>query len=301
MPAPVLPRDALGVTLLVVCAAMALDILAPWSESYSVRQSLVGRFGHPAFVVVAMALVAALPLYRPQWRRSPLCAAAPLVLGALSVGVGLTYYIFLARENSQAVNAIAGGYPPLEAQTSSGTPISPQLGLYLFILIGVVLIVTGYQLFLAAVRSQYVLIGPVPAQPMTMAQIPPASSAPVLTPAMIAQVSATNVVPSPASIPLGAAPTLSASLERVPMAFAPAAPSQAPLPAPQLGQVPIAPSTPLSPVVVEPAITPTPATVNGSAKKGLVLPGTDAWNEEPVSPVVTKQSRMRGGWRYSSR
>ena len=299
-PAPFLPKDALGMTLLVVCAAMALDILAPWSESYSVRQSLVSRFGHPAFVVVALALIAALPLYRPQWRRSPLCAAAPLAVGALSVGVGLTYYIFLARENSQALNALNAPTDPSFAvtQTPSGTPISPQLGLYLFILIGVVLAVVGYQLFLAAVRSQYVIItAPLPLplpQPYGVVQVAaPALVAPPAPP-MVAQTNGSGGSPSPASIPLTPVPLTLASAPP---------PAPAPVgPAPSQPAASVMPSTPVAAPVVQAAPAPALSSANGASRRGgLVLPGTDAWNEEPVSPVVNKQSRMRGGWRYSSR
>lgn len=304
LPAPVLPRDALGVTLLVVCAAMALDILAPWSESYSVRQSLVSRFGHPAFVVVALALVAALPLYRPQWRRSPLCAAAPLAIGALSVGVGLTYYIFLARENAQAVSNVNGGYPPLGAQPISTTPISPQLGIYLYILIGVVLVVVGYQLFLAAVRSQYIIIAPPQVYPQGVVQMAgPALVMPMPVPAAIAQSNGSAGVPSPASVPLTSIPLMPATVAPFTAPSVAAAPSQPAIMTPQ-PVVPATPSAPFAPVTpgASPATAHEPSSRNGASQRnGLALPGTDAWNEEPVSPVVNKQSRMRGGWRYSSR
>lgn len=299
--ATLLPKDALGVTLLVVCAAMALDILAPWSESYTVRQSLVSRFGHPAYVVVGLALVAAVPLYRRDWRRTPLCAAAPLVVGALAVGVGITYYIFLARENAQVVNfqlTSSGGFsssPSLGSQAAaSATPISPQLGLYLFMLLGAVMVVVGYQLFLAAVRSQFVLVtlpspvafAPVPA-PMVGAVVAPA-------PAPLPQVAAVPAagVPSPASVPLAPVPMplpVPGSLPVPALAFTPPAP-MAPAPSP------IAQSPGFSPTPVSPA----PADGNG-ARPALVLPGTDAWNQPPVSPAVNRQTRMRGGWRYSSR
>lgn len=307
MPAPVLPRDALGVSLLVVCAAMALDILAPWSESFSVRQSLVSRFGHPAFVVVAMALAAALPLYRPQWRRTALCAAAPLVIGALSVGIGLTYYIFLARENAQALNAAAGGYPPLTAQQTSATPISPQLGLYLFILIGVVLVVVGYQLFLAAARSQVVILAPVQPHPFVVAPPPVQIIAPALIPSAAIPVSAMHGAPSPASVPVTPAPIAAVPVV-LPVSGAPipSAPSQPVTPLKPVGTplAPAAPSIPLTPVAAQPAPVPTsaqPSQNGASVQKGPVLPGTDAWNEAPVSPAVNRQSRLRGGWRYSSR
>ncbi|HKV83241.1 MAG TPA: hypothetical protein VJN88_01700 [Ktedonobacterales bacterium] len=298
--ATILPKDALGVTLLVVCAAMALDILAPWSESYTVRQSLVSRFGHPAYVVVGLALVAAVPLYRRDWRRTPFCAAAPLVVGALAVGVGITYYIFLARENAQVVSfqlTSSGGFTSAQsggaqyATTSPATPISPQLGLYLFILLGAVMVVVGYQLFLAAVRSQYVLVtlpGPVAYAP---------GPAPILGAAPLAplpHVAAVPVAgfPSPASVPLAPA--------SVPL------PAPVSLPVPALAFTPPAPMAPATPpVAMSPGVPPTPvppAPMDGNgARPGLVLPGTDAWNQPPVSPAVNRQTRMRGGWRYSSR
>jgi hypothetical protein len=289
------------VTLLVVCAAMALDILAPWSESYTVRQSLVSRFGHPAYVVVGLALIAAIPLYRREWRRTPLCAAAPLVVGALAVGVGVTYYIFLARENAQVVSfqlTSSGGFtssPSFGSQATATstptTPISPQLGLYLFMLLGAVMVVVGYQLFLAAVRSQYVLVtlpspvayAPVPAPVMGMRPIAPLPQ--------VAAVSSAGV-PSPAAIPLSP----------VPMPIP--APVSLPLPAFAINQpAQIAPA--VSPATPTPGATSAPVPVAPSegngARPGLVLPGTDAWNQPPVSPAINRQSRMRGGWRYSSR
>jgi hypothetical protein len=283
-------------TLLVVCAAMALDILAPWSESYSVRQSLVSRFGHPAFVVVGMALVAALPLYRIQWRRSPLCAAAPLVIGSLSVGVGLTYYIVLARENAQALNALnapSDSAPILAQQSTSTTPISPQLGLYLFILIGVVLVVAGYQLFLAAVRSQYVII----AQPQMSQRAPAPMTQPIIAPVAISH----NGVSAAASIPrtqAPAAPAPTVPIAATPMTLPPMAPA---VPVASQPVSPATPPVPAAPVAARLQPAPAQPPTSAPAQKGLVLPGTDAWNEESVSPVVNKQSRMRGGWRYSSR
>ena len=276
--APMLPKDALGVTLLVVCAALALDILAPWSASYTVRQSLVSRFGHPAYVVVALALIAALPLYHPRFRQVPLYTAAPLVVGALVVGIGLTYYVFLARENAQALSQTTFSSPLLASQSRVSTPISPQLGLYLFMLIGVVLVVVGYQLFLAAVRAQYIVVAlpQLPAQPLV--------SAPSAVLAATA-FGAPNGVPSPSSVPLSAVSTpAQAAMGSTPPPERISAASPAPSSAP-------------------PAPIPTPAAArSGTADHDdLVLPGTDAWNQPPVSPVFTKQTRMRGGWRYSSR
>jgi hypothetical protein len=296
--ATILPKDALGVTLLVVCAAMALDILAPWSESYTVRQSLVSRFGHPAYVVVALALIAAIPLYRREWRRTPLCAAVPLVVGALAVGVGVTYYIFLARENAQVVSfqlTSSGGFTSSQSfgsqATTPTTPISPQLGLYLFMLLGAVMVVVGYQLFLAAVRSQYVLVT-LPS-PVAYAQV--SASALATQPSVpLPQVAAFPAagVPSPAAIPLSPVPMpVPAPVSLAGPAFAVTSPA------------PAAPPSPLAapPPGATPAPVPVAPSEGNGARPGLALPGTDAWNQPPVSPAINRQARMRGGWRYSSR
>lgn len=279
-------------TLLVLCAAMALDILAPWSESYSVRQSLVSRFGHPAFVVVGLALLAALPLYQPRFRRAPLCAAAPLVIGALAVGVGTTYYIFLARENAQVVSATSSGFSPQQAASIAvGTPISPQLGLYLFILIGVVLVVVGYQLFLAAVQSQYVIIAPAQLQALAQVHTPQ----PVITlpfaPVAHGMANGNGGAPSPVSLPAPQPFAVTSVAPAVARADATAAPQPAP------HALPIANgSAPLA------GPTPTPPTAPASAApKNLALPGTDAWNQPPTSPEFGKHARLRGGWRRSAR
>jgi hypothetical protein len=151
---------------------MLADLLLPWSVMYGEHLPLA-RLGPLAVALAALIALAGAPLVGREYRLNTKVAVLPLVIGAFCVGLGLTYWLFLARENSQAVAVAPGGF----ADAASGPLISADIGLYLFILGAGVLAVIGYQLFLAAARASVTPAATAAAPPV--AAVAPAPAAPV--------------------------------------------------------------------------------------------------------------------------
>lgn len=177
---------------------MLADLLLPWSVMYGEHLPLA-RLGPLAVALAALIAVAGAPLVGREYRLNTKVAVLPLVIGAFCVGLGLTYWLFLARENSQALAVAPGG----SADVASGPLISADIGLYLFILGAGVLAVVGYQLFLAAARASVALPAaaaappvaanaPAPAAPVTVREAVGAPPAPVSSVAAAPPASATQ-------------------------------------------------------------------------------------------------------------
>lgn len=149
---PGLPRDAQGRALLITVVAMAADILAPWRVVFGQHVPLT-QSGLPALGVLLLVALALAPLTKPIYRRQPSVAVAPLLAGAVSLGVALTYWGFISQLNEQAVQGISAGGGPLLSSPPANVVISPDIGLYLFLLGSGVLILVGYQIFLAAATA----------------------------------------------------------------------------------------------------------------------------------------------------
>jgi hypothetical protein len=149
---PGLPRDAQGRALLITVVAMAADILAPWRVVFGQHVPLT-QSGLPALGVLVLVALALAPLTKPIYRRQPSVAVAPLLVGAVSLGIALTYWGFIPQLNSQAVQGISAGSGPDIASLPANVVISPDIGLYLFLLGSGVLILVGYQIFLAAASA----------------------------------------------------------------------------------------------------------------------------------------------------
>ncbi|MGZ3585255.1 MAG: hypothetical protein ACXVCT_21130, partial [Ktedonobacterales bacterium] len=251
-----LPRDAAGRVLLLTTIALAADLLAPWSVVYGQQKTMVAS-GTSAMALLALFILAALPLMRPDYRARPLYAVAPLAVGAFCLGAGIFYWALLAREN-------ASFQPVADTSSSSGAAISsqpiilqpvvvPGFGLYLFLIGGAVLAVVGYQLFLqAALASARATVTPAgqPASPQ-LSTVPSSASMPLATPI---------AAPAAASSPLAA---VSASE-----------------------------SQPAS-ATSSPAVPGRPA---GTPVRPIALPGSAAWNEPPMLPTYTRPSRVGNGW-----
>jgi hypothetical protein len=175
---PGLPRDAQGRALLITVVAMAADILAPWRVVFGQHVPLT-QSGLPALGVLVLVALALAPLTKPIYRHQPSVAVAPLLVGAVSLGVALTYWGFIPQLNSQAAQGINAGGGPDITNLPANIVISPDIGLYLFLLGSGVLILVGYQIFLAAAtaaasaRSTAV---PVAASPATALPLAPDAS-----------------------------------------------------------------------------------------------------------------------------
>jgi hypothetical protein len=178
-----LPRDTPGRLLLLTALAMLADLLLPWSVMYGEHLPLA-RLGPLAVALAALIAVAGAPLVGKEYRLNTKVAVLPLVIGAFCVGLGLTYWLFLVRENSQALAVAPGG----SVDVASGPLISADIGLYLFIVGAGVLAVIGYQLFLAAARASVAVpaaaaarsaAATAPAAPVTVREAVGAQPAPV--------------------------------------------------------------------------------------------------------------------------
>lgn len=267
---PGFPRDALGRSLIFTVLAMAADLLAPWVnvDGDRIAPSSLGLL--PLLGVVWLALAVA-PLLRPSLRATPLYAAAPLVVGATSLGLAAAVWIRVTLLASQtaAVSTGDSSFQPL------GTSTTADVGLYLFLAGAVVLIVAGYQCFLAAARAQEraelraeaSLRAPAPTP--APARVGSASGATQTTLGRHAPGAGRSVPPVPALD--GTATGIGSDSRSLPL----------PLPLPPaaaLAEAPLAPHvTPVGP-------------------DGVALPGSAAWNQTPNTPDFQRPSHLQG-WR----
>lgn len=193
---PGFPRDAYGRALLVTCVAMAADLLVPWIDQSGQQSISPTRAGLPILAVAAVLGLAMVPLIRPSFRARPPLAAVPIVVGGMFLSLslvtwGLVTYISIQMSLQQQRFASDG------SAIRSGPPvISPGVGIYLFILGSVVLIVSGYQVFLQTARRS------APPQPATItAPEPLAAMPPTTTPERLAEPPASDTAASPQDAP----------------------------------------------------------------------------------------------------
>jgi hypothetical protein len=139
---PGFPRDAWGRALVGVVIALAANLLAPWAIVGDQHLS-PARLGWPALIAVVALGLAAVPTVRPAYRKRPLYAVAPLVVGAFGFGVVAVTWGLLAYVSYR----IAAG--PANAVTL----VSADIGLYAFLVGCGALVAIGYHLFLEAATS----------------------------------------------------------------------------------------------------------------------------------------------------
>lgn len=247
------PRDALGRALIFTVLAMAADLLAPWVNlgGNRVAPSSLGLL--PVLAVVWLAL-AALPLLRPSLRATPIYAVAPLVVGTTSLGLGVAVWVRVTLLGTQTLVAGAGSY----AFVPLGASNSADVGLYLFLAGAVVLIVSGYQMFLAAAQAQ--------ARAELRAEVVPSLRGQA-SPPPAAQHAASNGQSTLDSAAAGAG-----SVSR-------------PLPVPPPPATPSAPSVPNVPQAAP------------DGRRGVALPGSAAWSQTPQTPDFQRPSPSLG-WRH---
>lgn len=256
-----LPRDPAGRLLLLTAAALAADLLAPWSIVYGQQKTMAAN-GASAWALLALFLLAALPLLRSDYRARPHVAVVPLIVGAFCLGAGIFYWALLARENalaaSQDSSPMPSGFVQIHSSPAlSQAPIAPGFGLYLFLIGSGVLAFVGYRLFLqAALATAHATVR--------------ATAAPAIQPV------------SPTTQP--ATQSDSASMPQA-TAISPATPSAAPTAA----------SSPLAAILS--ASEPPPVSASTPAANHIALPGSAAWNEAPKVPTHIRPSRLGGsGW-----
>jgi hypothetical protein len=242
--------------------AMAVDVLAPWVTLGQTHLPLA-RLGAPVLLLLA-ALALPLAALRPALRRQPIWAALPLTLGAVCLGAGVGMWAVLAwlspRLTFISTNVSS---PALGQPTPTVLSFSPDLGLFLFLAASALLVLSGYQFFLASrdarLREAYVVRSP--------SEIP----FPYTLYALQAPASAAGVGGG-ATLPLNNHP---GSL----LAEALTAPGQAEAP----------------PAPTDPDSAPAPPATHVAP----ILPGTAAWSQPQEAPSVIRHPAPGAGFPHT--
>lgn len=203
-----LPRDLPGRFVLGIALGMAADLLLPW-VSVNGTNVTPASIGAPVIVVVALLAAATLPVFTSSLRQHPIWSALPLMVGAFCAGIALSVWLLLAPLTQ--IFAISFGSDP------SNLSLSPQGGLYLFLLGSAVLIASGQRMLadmqaaqLADARRDAIHAlqarQSTPARPSTL----PADSAPLYAPWQAGQVASAVPVESSTRVAVEASPAESA-------------------------------------------------------------------------------------------
>jgi hypothetical protein len=283
---PSFPRDTPGRLLLLTVIGLAADLLAPWSNVYGQHEA-IAHIGAPALGLVALFALAGLPLVRGSFRHEPLIAVLPLLVGAFCAGIGMMYWLQLYRENQQ-VTAIPTNFASdvIGSQAQVGdVVIAPDVGLYLFLIGSGVLVVAGYQIFLAASSSRAARLAEMAASAAGTAPAGTAAGVNVL--ARPAQIGVVATGPAGPAGPAGQG----AQVASRPILAA----AEGPAGATGLnGYAPAAPGagTPGAGGLAEHASNAS----NGTGDARVALPGSTAWNEAPQQPSIMRPAAF-GAWK----
>lgn len=247
-----LPRDLPGRFVLGISLGMAADLLLPW-VSVNGQNVTPASLGAPVIVVVALLAAAILPVFTVSLRQHPIWSALPLIIGAFCAGIAGSVWLLLAPLTQ--IFAQSFGSDP------SNLLLSPQGGLYLFIIGSGVLLVSGQKMLAAVHESQLTDArrDAVRALSLSRQAASARSGAPVPAPAPVpasAVIAATTAAAQSATPTLANASGSATSEEAAPIRPAPGAP--------------VAPVAP-------------------------VLPGTDAWHQAPAAPTSVRPT-LGGGW-----
>lgn len=257
------PRDTLGRAVIFTVLAMCADLVAPWVmlDGERIAPSDVGL---PILSAVVVLGLAALPVIRPSLRATPLYAAAPLVIGAASFGAAGAVWLRTALSSGGAdVTADVNSSSPLHVASFTFSPVYiADVGLYLFLAGAVVLVCTGYQLFLAAARAS-----------------------------ALAELRATLPAPVPPAT-RSAAPAAAAAVAPA------AAPTAAPVSAEPIAAT-VGPQTGDGDGADTAHAGSPPPSANGHRDPEIALPGSPAWSQAPALPNYQRPSSTLG-WRRRS-
>ena len=251
-----LPRDLPGRFVLGVSLGMAADLLLPWVSVNNNNVTPAG-IGAPVIVVVALLAAAMLPVFTTSLRQHPVWSALPLIIGAFCAGIAGSVWLLLAPLTQ--IFAQSFGSDP------SNLALSPQGGLYLFLLGSAILLVSG-QRMLAAMRETQLTEARLDAIRSFQARQP--------SPARLLVSDTTTSAPTH---PAAALPPTQPASPGSPIPVGVTAQS-----APEARgseKPPAAPATPAAP----------------AAPAGPVLPGSAAWNQAPAAPTPLRSS-PGSGW-----
>ncbi len=246
-----LPRDLPGRFVLGISLGMAADLLLPW-VSVNGQNVTPANLGAPVIVVVALLAAAILPVFTVSLRQHPIWSALPLIIGAFCAGIAGSVWLLLAPLTQ--IFAQSFGSDP------SNLLLSPQGGLYLFLIGSGVLLVSGQKMLAATHETQLADARRDAARAITLGR--QASSA-----------HAGSASPAASTVPASALTRTAAAKP----ASQPAAP---------------APAGTAAPTAPEEAASTRPA---AGAPVAPVLPGTDAWHQAPAAPTSVRPA-LGGGW-----
>lgn len=182
------PDSLPGRLVLIASLGLAADLLLPW-VSVNGENITPSSIGAPVVVVVALLAAATLPVFTASLRQHSVWSALPLIVGAFCAGIAGSIWLLLAPLTQ--IVAVPLGIDP------SNLTLSPQGGLYLFLIGSAVLLVSGQKMLavmheaqLAAAR-RYATRAPQPkgvaarpaANATTLQNAPQASSPAEVTPA----------------------------------------------------------------------------------------------------------------------
>jgi len=242
-----LPRDLPGRFVLGISLGMAADLLLPW-VSVNGQNVTPASLGAPVIVVVALLAAAILPVFTVSLRQHPIWSALPLIIGAFCAGIAGSVWLLLAPLTQ--IFAQSFGSDP------SNLLLSPQGGLYLFIIGSGVLLVSGQKMLAAMHESQLADARRDAVRALSMTR---------------QAASVRSGAPAPSPVPASALIATTTS----------AAQPATPAPANSSGS-----ATPEETAPIRPA-TGTPV--------APVLPGTDAWHQAPAAPTSVRPA-LGGGW-----
>lgn len=245
-----LPHDLPGRVVLAVSLGMAADLILPWISVNSVNVT-PASIGAPVVVVVAMLAMAVLPVFTSSLRQHPVWSALPLIIGAFCVGISGCIWLLLAPL-TQIFAASFGSDP-------SNLSLSPQAGLYLFLIGSATLLVSG-QRMLAATNEA--LVADARRDALRSAQARSSVATRAAPSATVSYVSASGPI----------APVAASAAEYTTDGRAEPAPVSAET-SQQQPHVPAASPTPVGPV----------------------LPGSAAWHQAPAAPAPLRPA-PGGGW-----
>lgn len=258
-----LPRDLPGRFVLGISLGMAADLLLPW-VSVNNNNVTPANIGAPVIVVVALLAAAMLPVFTTSLRQHPVWSALPLIIGAFCAGIAGSVWLLLAPLTQ--IFAQSFGSDP------SNLALSPQGGLYLFLLGSAILLVSGQRMLAAMHLTQLA-----DARLDALRSFQARQSAPARSPIIAGAAAPPSVFPVPPVLAMHPQPPTQPTSPGTPMPVTAMAQS-----APQTRDAGESPPTLATPAV--------PA-----ASTGPVLPGSDAWNQAPAAPTPLRSS-PGSGW-----
>lgn len=167
-----LPRDLPGRFVLGISLGLAADLLLPW-VSVNGTNVTPASIGAPVIVVVALLAAAALPVFTISLRQHPVWSGLPLIVGAFCAGIAGSVWLLLAP--LAQIFAQSFGSDP------TNLALSPQGGLYLFLIGSAALLVSGQRMLAATHEAQLADIRRDAARALQSRQATPTRPAPAPT------------------------------------------------------------------------------------------------------------------------